>query len=236
MDEKVKILVKENETHEILIKNNVSKINFVVKKYATLIIKCVNYKANELEINGQLESNAYVESFIIDFSKNNFIFFSKVTLTGKNAEFNWNLLSIASQKYQKKFNIHFWHQNENNTVNINNIALAFDFSCLSFFCFNHIDKKAKNNLVSQNTKIFILNQNAKAKITPALKVDNFDVIANHTAVISNIDNNNIFYLKSRGLTEYESKKIIILSYLKKITDKFNSLSIDKKINKFLEKI
>jgi Fe-S cluster assembly scaffold protein SufB len=236
MDAKVKILVKENEINEILIQNNVSKIDFVVKKNATLIIKCVNYKANELKINGQLESNARVESFIIDFAKNNFIFCSEVVLMGKNAEFNWNLLSIANQKYQKKFNIHFLHQNENNKVNVNNIALTFDVSFLSFFCLNHINKKAKNSLVSQNSKVFILNQYAQAKIVPTLKIDNFDVIANHTAVISNLDNNNIFYLKSRGLTECESKKIIILSYLKKITDKFNSSLINQKIHKILEKI
>jgi len=96
VDPKVKILVQENETNEILINNNVSKIEFVVKKNATLIIKCVNYKANELKINSQLESNAYIESFIIDFSKNNFIVVSEVVLTGKDSKFNWHLLSVTN--------------------------------------------------------------------------------------------------------------------------------------------
>ena len=232
---KVNIFVKENEIREILINENISIINFVVERNANLTIKYINNDSSNIDINGRLKSNSLVKCLIADFSEKNVIFFSKIDLVGKNTKVYWNLFSFAD-KAKKKFDINFFHSYEENFVFIKNIALAFDFSNLLFYCQNFVKKKSKKSLVDQNSKIFLLGKNVVAKITPMLKInESNNITANHTAVIGNINNQYLFYLQSKGLSEKESKKMIIKSYLNFFIEKIGCL-ISEKIDKILKKI
>ncbi|MBQ4209332.1 SufD family Fe-S cluster assembly protein [bacterium] len=234
MGKKVNIFVKENETYEILINKDISIINFVVEKNANLTIKYINNNSSNIKINGQLKSNSLVKCLIADFSEKNVTFFSKICLVGKNAKIYWDLFSFAD-KTKKKFDINFFHNCEENIVFVKNIALAFNFSNLLFSCQNFIKKKSKRSLVDQNNRIFVFGKNTEVKVIPMLKINENNVIANHAAIIGDINNQYLFYLQSKGLSENESKKIIIEGYLDFFVKKFDFL-INKKIAKILKKI
>lgn len=234
MDKKVNILVKESEIREILVNEDISTINFIVEKNSNLVIKYINNDSSNVKISGQLKSNSFVKCLIADFSKKNVFFNAQIDLIGKNVKVDWNLFSFAD-KTEKKFNINFSHNNEKNNVCVKNIALAFDFSNLLFSCQNIVKTKSKKNFIDQNSKIFTFGKNVQAKITPILKINENDVVANHHALIGDINNQYLFYLQSKGLSQKESKKIIMNGYLDFFTKNFNSL-INKKIDSILKKI
>ena len=79
--------------------------------------------------------------------------------------------------------------------------------------------KAYDNLPAQT----------KSQINPNLLVDEFDVVANHNAVIGAFDENMLFYLMSRGINQNDATKLLceglILNNLKENYLKDNILEL-----------
>ncbi|HHX00798.1 MAG TPA: SufD family Fe-S cluster assembly protein, partial [Acholeplasmataceae bacterium] len=48
---------------------------------------------------------------------------------------------------------------------------------------------------------------------PLLEIDNYDVIANHGASIDAIDEQELYYLMSRGLSKQEAEKVIVNGFI-----------------------
>ncbi len=79
--------------------------------------------------------------------------------------------------------------------------------------------------------ILLMSENGKGNSKPALLIKNNDTKSKHSSSISSLDPDQIFYLRSRGLNEEESKDLIVngfIGYINDITD--NQFLIDK-INK-----
>lgn len=62
-------------------------------------------------------------------------------------------------------------------------------------------------------KVLLLGKNARAEVEPELEIDSNDVKASHSASIGQIDEEQLFYLMSRGLNRQESVKMIIKAFL-----------------------
>ncbi len=68
----------------------------------------------------------------------------------------------------------------------------------------------------QMSRAILLSENAIANAKPELEIYADDVICAHGATVGEIDNEQIFYLKSRGISEKKAKQIIITAFLKDI--------------------
>ncbi len=69
----------------------------------------------------------------------------------------------------------------------------------------------------------LLNPKAQIKATPALKVDTNDVKAGHGAAISNLNEDSIFYMASRGISTANAKQLLLNAFLKEVLDKISDL-------------
>ena len=69
-----------------------------------------------------------------------------------------------------------------------------------------------DSFVTQN--FILLDESAEAEAVPSLEIEADEVKASHAATIAPLDENKIFYLKSRGIPESEARKLIIESFLK----------------------
>lgn len=70
--------------------------------------------------------------------------------------------------------------------------------------------------------VMLLSPKVKNKAMPLLLCDEDDVSGEHAAASGRIDENKLFYLMSRGLSEKESKKLIIEGNFTPILDKVNN--------------
>ncbi len=81
---------------------------------------------------------------------------------------------------------------------------------------------------SQNTDSFLehrtlmLSDNAEISPIPSLQIDANEVRASHAATISNINEEDLFTLMSRGLNKLEAKNILIKSFLNDVIIKLPS--------------
>ena len=68
----------------------------------------------------------------------------------------------------------------------------------------------------QMSRAILLSENAIANAKPELEIYADDVICAHGATVGEIDDDQLFYLKSRGISEKKAKQILITAFLKDI--------------------
>ena len=82
----------------------------------------------------------------------------------------------------------------------------------SFFVDGIIPKSSRGCICNQDNKIVCL-EDGKGEIRPNLYIDNYDVVANHSAFIGKFSGYDLFYLASRGLSLESSYRLLTKGFL-----------------------
>jgi Fe-S cluster assembly protein SufD len=77
----------------------------------------------------------------------------------------------------------------------------------------YVDKNAQKTNGYQLSKALILSESSEFNSKPELEIYADDVKCSHGSTTGNIDQNSIFYLMSRGLSEEQAKKMIVEGFL-----------------------
>jgi Fe-S cluster assembly protein SufD len=101
----------------------------------------------------------------------------------------------------------------------------------------NIAKAAPGCVGYQRSDAMLIGENAKCDAVPILEVENDDVTCSHGATLGQFDEEKLFYLLSRGLTEDEAKKVIVEGFLEPIIGAIPDNEIQNSIRNLLrEKI
>jgi len=79
-----------------------------------------------------------------------------------------------------------------------------------------IEKDASKTDSYLTMKMLILDEKSMATVEPRLEIENNDVKASHSATVGKIDDEQLFYLISRGISLEEARKLIINGFLEEI--------------------
>ena len=125
--------------------------------------------------------------------------------------------------------IDIYHNTEHTESDLSNYAIAKDNATLVLDNNATIKQKSSKSIAHQSTKGLTLSKNAKIKALPNLYIDEYDVIASHACSIGSVNKEDLFYLMSRGLTETEANKIVVMGYVKPILDHIEDETLKQKI-------
>ncbi len=148
----------------------------------------------------------------------------------------------------------------NNAIIFGNKSQHFDLTTLS----KHVASNTKNNILVKgglnesssavyrglisiekdafSTNSFLtdhmlhLSEKANSNSIPSLKIENNEVKASHSASISKVDKEDLFYLKSRGLKEKVAEELIIKGFANSIISGFPKQLRERLERKVIEKI
>ena len=133
---------------------------------------------------------------------------TKSFLRGENAVFNhkgllvnnglWNI-SVFHEKANTKSDILIKNVVEKNNKSIINGLIRIDKSCF----------KAEGH---QNINTLLLDKTSKVQSLPMLEIFTDDVICTHAATISSLDEEELFYIQSRGINSEDAKQLIVSAY------------------------
>ena len=88
---------------------------------------------------------------------------------------------------------------------------------------------AQNTDGQQMSRAILLSENATANAKPELEIYADDVICAHGATVGELDDDQLFYLKSRGVSEQKAKQILITAFLEDIINE----SVDETMQNFV---
>lgn len=148
-----------------------------------------------------------------------------VKLNGEYANVDYKLKTIATQN--QKYDLVIYHNFKNTSSNITNHGINLDDGSITFNVTGLVYNDMTDCELNQNNKIVTFNDN-KCVITPKLLIDENDVVANHSALIGKFEDDEIFYLQSRGIDKDSAIKLLVKGFLLENLE-------DERLEKILEK-
>lgn len=97
-----------------------------------------------------------------------------------------------------------------------------------------IEKNAKNSRAYLAEHGMILGKDALADAIPGLEIETNEVKATHSASVAQINEEEIFYLSSRGLSENEAKKLIIVGFFEPVVERIPVPEVAKRIRRIID--
>jgi Fe-S cluster assembly scaffold protein SufB len=97
-----------------------------------------------------------------------------------------------------------------------------------------IEKSAKNSRAYLAEHGMILGKDAMADAIPGLEIETNEVKATHSASVSQINDEQIFYLMARGLSEDEAKKLIIVGFFEPLIERIPVPEVAKRIRRIVD--
>ncbi len=209
----------------------------LIKENGFYLLSDLNSK--EIEISSWVVAsffddwNSDIDVYIWEWSNIEFYWFLKNDNTHninfyQNSDFSKlkvNYLLVSYDSYEIKSKIYSKVLSNNSYVDIHILSLVWNNWSIDIDWIVEIDKwfqKIKGHLLEEN--IFLWSS-WKIRWVPTLLVRSDDVEASHACKIEKINDDNLFYLRSRGLDKSDSVSMLLESKIKVL---FNCLSmIDK---------
>jgi Fe-S cluster assembly protein SufD len=152
---------------------------------------------------------------------------------GSDAEVNILNLVKGTQHYDNNILVNHNAPNCSSRQKVNNIL---DNQSTAVFNGKVIVlKNAQKTDSEQSNKNLLLSEQSKAHSNPQLEIFADDVKCGHGSTTGALDDSSIFYLRSRGLSEEESRKILIEAFAKEIVEDFSNSGLESDCNIIISK-
>ncbi len=126
------------------------------------------------------------------------------------------------------------HKGRHTTGKVLSKSVLKDKSACVFKGMIKIGSNAKNTNSFLAEHAMLLGKDARANAIPSLEIETNDVKATHAASVSQIDEEKIFYLMSRGLDEDTARKLIIFGFFDPLIMRISDKNIREKIVQVIE--
>lgn len=153
-----------------------------------------------------------------------------IQLNGVSSCISQVVKAIATS--EEKYDMIVYHNQEKTESNLVNHGVALEKGSITFNVTSVVPSGKKGCVVSQQNRIITTNQEM-CKISPNLLIDEYDVEANHAALIGKFQDEEIFYLESRGIPHPLAIALLTKGFLySQILNEEMKLKIEEKINEY----
>jgi|GEM_PF-3501704 len=224
---------------QVLAKNSLNKI--LLAKSAQLEFNLFQSKKNLYDFNYSFFEQSENSNLLLNvlYGGNAFLYnqiFTKIL--GSKAKFQINGLQIAKEKNSLHNQIYLEHKSSSvgskSSQKFKSILLGR--SKAEFTGVIKIEPKAIKSDATQVSKSLVLSNKAEMHTRPCLDIGADDVKCSHGATVSQISDQQTFYLQSRGISKKIAQKLLILGFAKEITEKLGDLNFKEKVLKQITSI
>ena len=131
-------------------------------------------------------------------------------------------VAITNENQEASFTQLVEHKAKETEGYIENYGVANNNSTLVFEGVGKIHKNMKRSVARQSNRGIVLGSKSRLDANPLLLIDEFDVEASHGAAIGKIDEEQLYYLMSRGLTLKNAERLIISGFLSPVLNKLST--------------
>lgn len=136
----------------------------------------------------------------------------QVRLKGRKSRAELTFIYIGRKQDAMDLNVTLVHEAPDTYGRVTVKAALFDDAKINFRGMIEIGPDAKGADSYLLAKALLLSPRARAEIQPQLEIKTDEVKASHGSSIGRIDERQLFYLQSRGLSRDQSQKIILAGF------------------------
>ncbi len=231
---------------------------------ATVVINYVGEVGEQNGIlNIFAEDNSNLDVVVMqDFGSKVRHYFSAVSFIGRDANVEFNKIDIGGNEIVTDYSSYLEQSGSNSNVrslyfgdNDSKLDMSYNTYHKSKFSTSNVsvngalkddarkvfrgnlffDRGASKSVGREEEFVILLDESVKAHSIPALLCDEDDVIGEHAASAGQIDCNKLFYLMSRGISEEDAKKTIILGSYEEALSSIPNEELRKDVEKTISK-
>lgn len=238
-DKSVEIFVKENIEKELLIhytgNGEIHEIFIDIAQSASvnILLKNEGNFENKLvqKIDIHKDGKAVIAFWEIEEGNTNIQ--TDVHLLENGANITLKSATVASNI--KIFKLNCVHHVPYTYSKMENYAIVKDNAKFIMEATGKIEKGAYASESYQATRVLTLTDQHQSHVTPILLIDENDVKASHATTLGQPDENQLYYLQSRGLTRKQALGLLTLGYLTPISELFKDGRYSIELKEEIEK-
>lgn len=198
---------------------NCSNINITINVEDNIMIKLFEYSDNQnIKIENTYNLNSNSTLLLFKFYNNKEVLEKIIfNLNKQYSKIDYHFSNICCNK--ESYNIIINHNASKTESMITNKSITTNQADLTFTIDSILPKGNINCNLDQQTRIITL-EDSNAKIEPNMYIEEDQVTAKHGSVIGKFSDEELFYLKTRGIPEGDALKLLIKGLI------FSNLIVD----------
>ena len=235
-DTNVIIEYKSQTTQKCLHNGIIRTIANENAKLNVTIVNLLNEKSDNFEaIENKLEKNSTVNYTIIDIGGKTSVSNYYSNIIGENADNDLKSIYLGIGEQRKDINYIAELRGTKTNIDIDVQGALKDSAKKNFkgtIDFKKGSKKAKGN---ENEYCMLLSDKAKSIALPMLLCTEEDVEGNHSTASGKVDEKQLFYIMTRGISYKEAVKLIVKSKFNKIIERISDEELKDEILSEIDK-
>ena len=235
-DTNVIIEYKSQTTQKCLHNGIIRTIANENAKLNVTIVNLLNEKSDNFEaIENKLEKNSKVNYTIIDIGGKTSVSNYYSNVIGENADNDLKSIYLGIGEQRKDINYIAELRGTKTNIDIDVQGALKDSAKKNFkgtIDFKKGSKKAKGN---ENEYCVLLSDKAKSIALPMLLCTEEDVEGNHSTASGKVDEKQLFYIMTRGISYKEAVKLIVKSKFNKIIERITDEELKNEILSEIDK-
>ncbi|MEM1922873.1 MAG: SufD family Fe-S cluster assembly protein [Nitrososphaerota archaeon] len=141
-------------------------------------------------------------------------------------------MATGSQRFDVTANL--IHMGEGTTGRVIVKGLGLDYSRTIFKGIIRIEKPAKNTSAYLAEHAMLLSPNARAEAIPGLEIESDNVKATHSASVSQVDPDHIWYLMTRGVSREDAVRLVAMGFFEPVINQIDNSEVRWTLRHMLE--
>ena len=191
-------------------------VELYVSKNATLRYSTIeNWSKNMYNLNtkrAKVEEGGKIEWVSGSFGSHVSYLYPMSVLNGKGARAEFTGVTFAGEGQNLDTGTKVVHNAPNTSSYINTRSISKDGGISTFRSSVVVNKKAKNSKVAVSCESLMVDNISRSDTIPAMDIRTQYADVGHEAKIGKINDDEIFYIMSRGLSEEEAKAMIVSGF------------------------
>lgn len=182
---------------------------------------------------GMAYGDATIDWALGQMNEGNTVSENETHLIGNNSIANARTVTVGRGKQTQNFTAKTVHVGLDTDGQILQRGVLSGRTTAIFNAIGEIDNGATRANAEQESRVLMLSGDARGDANPILLIDEDDVTAGHAASVGRIDEMQLYYLQSRGITKEDAEKLIIHGFLAPVV---NELPIETIKNQLIQLI
>lgn len=184
---------------------------------------------------GVAQNDAVIDWALGQMNDGNTVSENETHLKGNNATTNPKAVVVGRGKQIENFTTQTVHYGLNTQSHIFQHGVMTQKSTSIFNAIGDIKNGAAGSFANQESRVLMLSPKARGDANPILLIDEDDVEAGHAASVGRVDELQLYYLMSRGITRKEAERLIIHGFLEPVVDQLPVESVRNQLSALIER-
>lgn len=184
---------------------------------------------------GVADEQAKIEWALGQMNDGNTVSENTSHLMGQYAEAHARTVTVGRGRQVQNFTATTAHHAKDTDGQISQRGVMTERTTAIFNAIGKIDHGATRANAEQESRILMLSDRARGDANPILLIDEDDVTAGHAASVGRIDEMQLYYLQSRGISKEEAERLVIHGFLAPVVAELPIETVRNQLTQLIER-